>query len=62
MPSYRFAEDVVCSPESVRWAEVLARAYRAKERPLCLCRPRGAEAAMYIAAVEAEEVDLRELE
>jgi len=56
MPSYRFAEDLVCSPESVRWAETLARAYRAKERPLCMCRPRGVEAAMYIAAVKGAHV------
>lgn len=56
MPSYRFRDGVVFSPDSPGWAAVVAQAYRAKDRPVCLCHTQGSEPPMYIAALKGAHV------
>jgi hypothetical protein len=59
MAAYRFAKDFVADPSSERWTDIIARAYAAHMRPVCLCATPAAGArvpAMYIAHANGKHV------
>ena len=56
MRTYEFAAGFTATPQTERWEEILARAYAAKIRPKCLCKPREDAPKMYIAAVRGAHV------